>query len=109
VRLLEWLSGTAFDADDECVAIGERHFGTGFLDEDREMRALRDLGPAIFSAVHPLLSHDDADVRDAALVAVIPPQSTPPSPHTGPSWSTTPAVHWPPAPTATIETASWTP
>ncbi|WP_432122998.1 hypothetical protein [Streptomyces sp. S1] len=72
VRLLEWLSDTAYDADDECVAIGERHFGKGFLDEDREMRAFRDLRPAIFSAVHLLLSHDSADVRDAALVAAIP-------------------------------------
>ncbi|MFJ9448617.1 hypothetical protein ACIRRH_43520 [Kitasatospora sp. NPDC101235] len=72
VRLLEWLSDTAYDADDECVAIGERHFGKGFLDEDREMRAFRDQRPAIFSAVHSLLSHDNADVRDAALVAAIP-------------------------------------
>ncbi|MDX2705766.1 hypothetical protein PV350_23310 [Streptomyces sp. PA03-6a] len=71
-RLLEWLGNTAYDADDECVTIGERHVGKGFLDEDRDMRAFRDLRPAIFSAVHPLLSHDNADVRDAALVAAIP-------------------------------------
>ncbi|MBZ9644094.1 hypothetical protein [Streptomyces sp. PSKA30] len=72
VRLLKWLSDTAYDADDECAAIGERHFGKGFLDEYGEMREFRDLRPAIFSAVHPLLSHDNADVRDAALVAAIP-------------------------------------
>ncbi|MDT0393013.1 hypothetical protein [Streptomyces dubilierae] len=72
VRLLEWLGTTAYDADDECVAIGERHFGEQFLDEDRYMRALRDLRPAIFSAVHPLLGHDNADVRHAALIAAIP-------------------------------------
>jgi len=72
VRLLTWLGNTAYDADDECVTIGERHVGKGFLDEDREMRAFRDLRPAIFSAVRPLLSHDNADVRDAALVAAIP-------------------------------------
>ncbi|MEU2224988.1 hypothetical protein [Streptomyces sp. NPDC018347] len=72
VRLLEWLRGTAYDADDECVAIGERHFGKGFLDEYGEMREFRNLRPAIFSAVHPLLGHDNADVRDAALVAAIP-------------------------------------
>ncbi|MFD8965779.1 hypothetical protein ACFV0C_12350 [Streptomyces sp. NPDC059568] len=72
VRLLEWLSDTSYDADDECVAIRERHFGKGFLDEDREMRAFRDLRPAIFSAVHPLLGHGNAVVRDAALIAAIP-------------------------------------
>ncbi|MFJ3446132.1 hypothetical protein ACIPM2_33735 [Streptomyces sp. NPDC086081] len=72
VRLLEWLSATAYDADDECVAIGERHFGKEFLDEYGEMRTFRDLRPAIFSAVHPLLGHDNAEVRDAAFVAAIP-------------------------------------
>ncbi|MFF0205837.1 hypothetical protein [Streptomyces sp. NPDC005017] len=72
VRLLEWLSDTAHDADDECVAMAERHCGKGFLDEVREMRAFRDLRPAMFSAVHALLSHDNVDVRDAALVAAIP-------------------------------------
>ncbi|MFD4610426.1 hypothetical protein ACFWOT_20510 [Streptomyces sp. NPDC058440] len=72
VRLLNWLSNTAYDADDECVALGERHYGEGFLHEYGEMRAFRDLRPAIFSAVRSLLSHDNADVRDAALVAAIP-------------------------------------
>ncbi|MFE2018868.1 hypothetical protein ACFW9O_12620 [Streptomyces sp. NPDC059499] len=72
VRLLEWLSDTAYDADDECIAISEGHFGKGFLQEDREMRAFRDVRPAIFSAVHPLLGHDNADVHDAALLAAIP-------------------------------------
>ncbi|MFJ8540390.1 hypothetical protein [Streptomyces sp. NPDC093591] len=72
VRLLEWLSATAYDADDECVAIGERHSGKEFLNEYEEMRAFRDLRPAIFSAVHPLLGHDNAEVRDAAFVAAIP-------------------------------------
>lgn len=72
VRLLEWLRDTAYDATDECVAIGERHYGEGFLHEYEEMRAFRDLRPAIFSAVQPLLGHEDADTRDAALVAAIP-------------------------------------
>ncbi|MFJ1933396.1 hypothetical protein ACIOGZ_12165 [Kitasatospora sp. NPDC088160] len=72
VRRLGWLSDTAYDADDECVAIGERHFGERFLDEYGEMRAFRDLRPALFSAVHPLLDHDHADVRDAALLTAIP-------------------------------------
>ncbi|MFD7530464.1 hypothetical protein ACFV8E_23190 [Streptomyces sp. NPDC059849] len=72
VRLLEWLSATAHDADDECVAFGERHYGDGFLNEYGEMRAFRDLRPAIFSAVHPLLGHDNTDVRAAALVAAVP-------------------------------------
>ncbi|MEI5009147.1 hypothetical protein RB196_19295 [Streptomyces sp. PmtA] len=72
VRLLEWLSDTVYDADDECVAIGERHFGRDFLDKDGEMRAFRDWRPAIFSAVQPLLGHDSAEVRDAAFIAAIP-------------------------------------
>ncbi|MEU6890055.1 hypothetical protein ABZ918_33725 [Streptomyces viridosporus] len=70
--LLDWLSSTAYDADDECVAIGERSSGSAFLDECPDMRAFRDLRPAIYSAVHPLLGHHDANVRDAALVAAIP-------------------------------------
>ncbi|MGW4380442.1 hypothetical protein [Kitasatospora sp. NPDC004531] len=71
VRLLEWLSDTAYDADDEIVSIGE-HRAPGFLDDYWEMRAFRDLRPTIFHAVHPLLDHDNADVRNAALVAAIP-------------------------------------
>ncbi|WP_405968816.1 hypothetical protein OG613_44565 (plasmid) [Streptomyces sp. NBC_00015] len=58
VSLLVWLSDTAYDADDECVALGERHYGERFLHEYEEMRAFRDLRPAIFSAVQPLLGHD---------------------------------------------------
>ncbi|NUV53768.1 hypothetical protein G6W51_12790 [Streptomyces coelicolor] len=72
VKLLEWLSATAYDADDECVTHGERHYGEDFLGEYEEMRAFRDLRPAIFSAVHSLLGHDNAEVRDAAFVAAIP-------------------------------------
>lgn len=72
VRLLEWLGDTAHDADDECVSLGERHCGGDFLDEYEEMRAFRNARPAIFSAVHPFLGHDDADIRHAALVAAIP-------------------------------------
>ncbi|MFE3072145.1 hypothetical protein [Streptomyces sp. NPDC059247] len=72
VRLLDWLGDTAYDADDECVAIGERHRGERFLHEYVEMRAFRDLRPTVFSAVHPLLRHESADTRDAALVAAIP-------------------------------------
>ncbi|WP_381559974.1 hypothetical protein [Streptomyces eurythermus] len=72
VRLLKWLSDTAYDADDECAAIGERHFGKEFLEEYGQMRAFRDLRPAFFSAVRPFLRHENADVRDAALVAAMP-------------------------------------
>ncbi|MEU6655807.1 hypothetical protein ABZ904_42210 [Streptomyces sp. NPDC046900] len=70
--LLHWLSDTAYDADDECVASGERVCGDTFLDDHPEMRAFRDMRPAIYSAVRPLLGHDNEDVRDAALVAAIP-------------------------------------
>ncbi|MEU2834364.1 hypothetical protein ABZ667_37935 [Streptomyces lavendulae] len=55
LRLLDWLGDTAHDADDECVALGERHYGEDFLDEYEAMRAFRNARPAIFSAVHPLL------------------------------------------------------
>ncbi|MFD6423291.1 hypothetical protein [Streptomyces sp. NPDC060198] len=72
VKLLAWLSDTAYDADDECVAIGERHYGEGFLREYEEMSAFRDLRPAIFSAVQPFLGHESAEVRHAALMAAIP-------------------------------------
>ncbi|MFG2903060.1 hypothetical protein ACGFZH_39025 [Streptomyces zaomyceticus] len=72
VGLLEWLSDTAYDADDERVALGERHYGARFLHEYDEMRAFRDLRPTIFCAVHPLLCHESAEVRDAALVAAVP-------------------------------------
>ncbi|MFB7344793.1 hypothetical protein ACFCZ6_32600, partial [Streptomyces hydrogenans] len=70
--LLGPLSDTAYDADDECVAIGERDYGERFLHEYEEMRAFRDLRPAIFSAVQPLLGHESPEARDAALVAAIP-------------------------------------
>ncbi|RSS54695.1 hypothetical protein EF912_16130 [Streptomyces sp. WAC07061] len=63
VRLLAWLGDTAYDADDDAAR---------FLDEYEEMRAFRDARPAIFTAVHPLLAHADADVRHTALVAAIP-------------------------------------
>lgn len=72
VALLDWLSSTAYDADDECVAIGESTSGSTFLDEYPDMRAFRDLRPVIYAAVHPLLGHHNADVRDAALVAALP-------------------------------------
>ncbi|MFJ3329284.1 hypothetical protein ACIPMT_33140 [Streptomyces griseus] len=70
--LLDWLSSTAYDADDENVAAGERHCGKDFLDAYREMRAFRDLRPVFYSAVQPLLGNDDAEVRAAAVVAAIP-------------------------------------
>jgi hypothetical protein len=72
VRLLDWLGDTAYDADDECLAIDERLYGEGFLDEYEAMRAFRDARPAIFSAVHAFLGHDKADVRHTALVAAVP-------------------------------------
>ncbi|MDT0347438.1 hypothetical protein [Streptomyces litchfieldiae] len=72
VRLLDWLSDTAHDADDECVAIGERFHGQRFLHEHEEIRAFRDRRPAIFNAVHPLLGHESRNVRNAALLAAIP-------------------------------------
>ncbi|MEV6549784.1 hypothetical protein AB0M57_13895 [Streptomyces sp. NPDC051597] len=72
VQLLDWLGDTAHDADDECVALGERLYGAGFLHEYEAMRAFRDARPAIFSAVHAFLGHDNAYVRHTALVAAVP-------------------------------------
>lgn len=70
--LLDWLGYTAYDADDQRVAMGERHFGEGFLDACPNMRAFRYLRPVIYSAVQPFLTDDNVKVRDAALVAAIP-------------------------------------
>ncbi|WP_326741041.1 hypothetical protein [Streptomyces sp. NBC_01022] len=70
--LLDWIGYTAYDADDERVAMGERHFGEGFLDACPDMRAFRDLRPVIYSAVQPFLTNDNAKVRNAALVAAVP-------------------------------------
>ncbi|MCX4486621.1 hypothetical protein OG890_22245 [Streptomyces anulatus] len=70
--LLDWLGNTAYDADDETVAIGERHFDEGFLDACPDIRAFRDLRPVIYTAVQPFLTDDNTKVRDAALVTAIP-------------------------------------
>ncbi|MFJ8011157.1 hypothetical protein [Streptomyces sp. NPDC096339] len=70
VQLLDWLGDTAYDANDECVAIDERLYGEGIHDE--QMRAFRDARPAIHSAVHRFLGHDNVDVRHTALVTAIP-------------------------------------
>ncbi|MFD7031523.1 hypothetical protein ACFWAR_26195 [Streptomyces sp. NPDC059917] len=59
VELLDWLADTAYDASNAD-------------DEYEAMRAFQDARPALFSAVHPLLGHDDADVRHTALVTAIP-------------------------------------
>ncbi|MET9693836.1 hypothetical protein ABZY81_36310 [Streptomyces sp. NPDC006514] len=70
VSILDWLGETAYDADGTCVAVDERTYGEGSLDE--EMRAFRELRPVIFSAVRALLGHDHPEVRNTALVAAIP-------------------------------------
>ncbi|MER6316593.1 hypothetical protein ABT237_22920 [Streptomyces sp. NPDC001581] len=70
--LLNWLGGTAHDADDERVAMGKCHFGVGFLEACPDTRAFRNLRPAIYFAVQPFLGHGNAKVRHEALVAAIP-------------------------------------
>ncbi|MET7482576.1 hypothetical protein [Streptomyces sp. NPDC005538] len=70
--LLDWLGSLAYDADDACVAIGERHFGGGHLDNYPDMRAFRDRRPTFYRAVAPFLGHDDTAVREAAVVAAFP-------------------------------------
>ncbi|MEU1694245.1 hypothetical protein [Streptomyces hirsutus] len=70
--LLDWLGSLAYDADDECLAIGERHFNGDYLDDYPEMRAFRDHRPAFYCAVSPFLNHEDTAVREAAIVAALP-------------------------------------
>ncbi|MFG2317952.1 hypothetical protein [Streptomyces tendae] len=70
--LLDWLGSLAYDADDECLAIGERHFNGDYLDDYPEMRTFRDHRPAFYRAVSAFLSHEDAAVREAAIVAALP-------------------------------------
>lgn len=70
--MLDWLGSLAYDADDECVVIGERHFNGGYLDDYPQMRAFRDLRPVFYGAVSPFLAHVDTAVRDAALIAALP-------------------------------------
>ncbi|MFE7529553.1 hypothetical protein ACFU7Y_28110 [Kitasatospora sp. NPDC057542] len=62
--LLNRLGATAYDA--------EYLFGEGFLQACPDTRAFRSLRPAIYSAVQPFLCHNNAKVRDEALVAAIP-------------------------------------
>ncbi|GAA2752879.1 hypothetical protein [Kitasatospora cinereorecta] len=62
--LLNRLGATAYDA--------EYLFGEGFLQAIPDTRTFRNLRPAIYSAVQPFLGHDNAKVRDEALVAAIP-------------------------------------
>ncbi|GGS29310.1 hypothetical protein Snoj_25620 [Streptomyces nojiriensis] len=62
--LLNRLGATAYDA--------EYLFGEGFLQACPDTRAFRRLRPAVYSAVQPFLGHDNAKVRDEALVAAIP-------------------------------------
>lgn len=64
--LLTWLGDTAYDADDDTMA------AASCLHDYPPMRAFRDLRPAFYEAVRPLLDDRDAFVRDAAAVAAIP-------------------------------------
>ncbi|NBM20684.1 hypothetical protein GUY61_35195 [Streptomyces sp. GC420] len=70
--LLDWLGSLAYDADDECLAIGERHFNGEYLADYPEMRAFRDHRPAFYRAVSPFLNDEDTAVRHAAIVATLP-------------------------------------
>ncbi|MGW1878752.1 hypothetical protein [Streptomyces sp. NPDC001975] len=70
--LLDWLASTAYDADDACVASGERTSGSALPDEGPDMRAFRELRPLFYRAVHPLLGDEHEEVRHAALVAALP-------------------------------------
>lgn len=69
---LNWLGSLAYDADDECLAIGGRGFNGDCLADYPEMRAFRDHRPAFYRAVSPFLGDEDTDVRDAAVTAAVP-------------------------------------
>ncbi|MGW3134795.1 hypothetical protein [Streptomyces sp. NPDC001139] len=70
--LLDWLGSLVYDAGDECLAVGERHFDGDYLADYPEMRAFRDHRPAFYRSVSRFLSDEDTAVRDAATVAAIP-------------------------------------
>ncbi|MFI1585774.1 hypothetical protein [Embleya sp. NPDC020630] len=70
--LLKWLDDTAFDADDETVACGNRACQGRYLDIHVDLKAFRDLRPRLFRAVRPFLDADDPAVCDAAVLAAIP-------------------------------------
>ncbi|QIY64326.1 hypothetical protein HEP85_25315 [Streptomyces sp. RPA4-2] len=70
--LLDWLGSLAYDADDECLAIAERHFDGDDLDDYPEMRVFLDHRPTFYGAVSAFLGHEDTAVREAAVVAAIP-------------------------------------
>lgn len=102
--LLAWLGGTAFDADDARVAMGERHWNGAYLADYTELRAFRDLRPG---STAPSCRSWTTRTRPA----VKPPSSLPsplsntPNSPTGERVSRTVfAVCWPPAPTATPAT-----
>lgn len=71
-ELLKWLGSTAYDADDETVAIGQGMWDGTFLAGYPAMRGFRDLRPQLFRAICPLLDDENETVRHAALVAAIP-------------------------------------
>lgn len=71
-QMWEWLGSSAYDADDASVARGEEFSGGGCLGACPDIRKFRELRPVFYRAVQPFLDHDDAMVRDAAVVAAIP-------------------------------------
>ncbi|WP_030199846.1 hypothetical protein [Streptomyces sp. NRRL S-87] len=63
VGLLEWLG----DSVAEALAQRDRPYG-----DAEDLEAVLDLAPELYDAVHPLLAADTAEVRGAALAAVLP-------------------------------------
>ncbi|MGQ4348031.1 hypothetical protein [Streptomyces sp. SAS_275] len=70
--LLDWLGSLAYDADDECLAVAERHFNGDDLDDYPEMRVFLDHRPTSYPAISAFLGHENIAVREAAVVAAIP-------------------------------------
>ncbi|MFG2481078.1 hypothetical protein [Streptomyces fagopyri] len=80
--LLDRLGSTACDADDACVAAGERSSSSAFLDEVPDALAFRGLRPVLYGSVHPLLGDTHEGVSHEALVAPHPPDRAPAAHHT---------------------------
>ncbi|MFF0550101.1 hypothetical protein ACFYUL_14180 [Streptomyces sp. NPDC004311] len=72
LSLLDWLGDTAYDADDQCLALCELDDSEELIGRCEDMHAFRDVRPALFHAVRAFLDHDDVDVRHTALTAALP-------------------------------------
>ncbi|MFJ9692264.1 hypothetical protein [Kitasatospora sp. NPDC101183] len=71
-ELLEWLGCTADDADDLNLAIAEQPPPGHETWVCMALRAFRDQRPTLFAAVRPFLDHPVPEVRELAVVTMLP-------------------------------------